>query len=463
MIHASAVPSRLSRRLLHAVLLATALHALPLHAQQATEPPAKEVSEKVSEEFARLRPLIEAKNFPEALTLIDATLSGVKTESYDFVLLSQMKSQILLTTGEMNKAAAPLEQSLGVAQKYDFLPATAYYDQYYLLSQIFYQQAAESKDSTAQKAAFEKSYAYLQKAIPLAPKPSVDLQIFSASLLYNQASLSGSSDTAKFRQAIAEARKGLYLAVKPPEQLYQFLLSSYQQLGELESAAEILELMLLEKPGNTQNWQTLVATYMNLAGSAKDEAAVQTCNLRAIISIERAQSHGLLSGPAENYTLVALYFSIQQFARASELLEKGLKSGAIENQKKNWELLSSAYQQMKHEDRALDALKRATNAFPQDGQLEFLMGQLYYTQGRVADAYTHTLKASDKGQLDKPGQTYLYLAYLGYELGKLEEAARWTEQASQQADIKPTDIAPIKRAITDALKEREELLAPSKA
>jgi Tfp pilus assembly protein PilF len=463
MTRATTVHSRLSRRLLHAVLLAAALHQLPLHAQQAAEPPAKEVSEKVSEEFGKLRPLIEAKNFPEALKVIDATLAGVKTESYDFVLLAQMKAQILLTMGELNKAAAPLEQSLGVAQKYDFLPATAYYDQFYLLSQIFYQQAAESKDAATQKAAFDKSYAYLQKAIPLAPKPTVDLQLFSASLLYNQASLSGSPDPEKFRQAIAEARKGLYLAVKPPENLYQFLLSSHQQLGELEPAAEILELMLLEKPQNAQNWQTLIATYMNLAGSAKDEAAAQMYNLRAIISIERAQSHGLLSSPAENYTLVALYFSIQQFARASELLEKGLKAGTIENQRKNWELLSSAYQQMKHEDRAIDALKRATTAFPKDGQLEFQMAQIYYTQGKVADAYTHSLKASDKGQLDKPGQTYLYLAYLGYELGKLDEASRWTEQASQQADVKPTDIAPIKRAITDALKEREELLAPSKA
>jgi tetratricopeptide (TPR) repeat protein len=187
MTHATAMTSRPSRRLFHAVLLATALHAVPAYAQQPAPAPAKEVSEKVSEEFNKLRPLIEAKNFPEALTLIDATLAEIQTDSYDFVLLSQMKSQILLTTGEMNKAAGPLERSLAVAQKYDFLPATAYYEQFYLLSQIFYQQAAESKDAAAQKAAFGKSYDYLQKAMPLAPKPTVDLQLFAASLLYNQA------------------------------------------------------------------------------------------------------------------------------------------------------------------------------------------------------------------------------------------------------------------------------------
>jgi hypothetical protein len=460
---APAVPVRISRRLLAAILLASALLSLPLRAQEPGEPPAKEVSEKVSEEFAKLRPLIEAKNFTEALKLIDTVLAEIKTETYDFVLLAQMKSQILLTTGEMNKAAPPLEQSLTVARKYDFLPPTAYYEQFYLLSQIFYQQAAESKNTDAQKAAFAKSYDYLKKALPLAPKPTVDLQLFAASLLYNQASLGSTPDLEKFRQAIAEARKGLYLAVKPPEQLYQFLLSSYQQLGELESASEILELMVLSKPETAQTWQQLVAIYMTLAGSAKDETVAQTCNLRAIIAIERAQALGLLSSPPENYTLVALYFSIQQYARAAELLEAGLKSGAIENQKRNWELLSNAYQQMKHDVRAIDALKRATLAFPQDGQLDFLLGQLYYAQGRVNDAYTHALAASNKGQLEKPGQTFLYLAYLGYELGKLDEAVRWTDQAAQHADVKSSDLAPIKRAITDALKEREALLAPSKA
>jgi hypothetical protein len=452
-----------SRRLLRAMLLSAALGALPLIAQPGAEPPAKEISEKVSEEFNKLRPLIEAKNFSEALKLIDTVLSEIKTDTYDFVLLAQMKSQILLTTGEMARATGPLEQSLEIARRYNFLPETAYYEQYYLLSQIYYQQGAESKAADAQKAAFEKAYAFLTKALPLAPKPTVDLQMFAASLLYNQASLGATPDQEKFRQAIAEARKGLYLAIKPPEQLYQFLLSSHQQLGELEKAVEILELMVQAKPDNAQSWQQLVAIYMNLAASAKDETAAKTYNLRAIISIERAQALGLLTGPAENYTLVALYFTIQEYARVAELLEKGLKDGSIENLKRNWELLSNAYQQMKHDERAIGALKRATAVFPQDGQLEFLLGQLHYAQGRVNEAYTHALAASTKGQLEKPGQTFLYLAYLGYELGKLEEAARWSEQAAQQGDLKPTELAPIQRAINDALKEREALLAPSKA
>ncbi len=126
MTYPPAVTAKRPHRLLRALLLAAALGTLPLAAQQGTEPPAKEISEKVSEEFNKLRPLIEAKNFPEALKLIDTVLAEIKTETYDFVLLAQMKSQILLTTGEMAKATGPLEQSLEIARRYSFLPENSY-------------------------------------------------------------------------------------------------------------------------------------------------------------------------------------------------------------------------------------------------------------------------------------------------------------------------------------------------
>jgi len=109
-------------------------------------------------------------------------------------------------------------------------------------------------------------------------------------------------------------------------------------------------------------------------------------------------------------------------------------------------------------------LKRATAIFPTEGQLEFTLSQLYYGQGKVEDAYKHSIEATTKGQLDKPGQAYLYLAYLGYELKKLEDASRWVEKAATFADVKPADITQIKNAITAAIKEREAAIAaPTKA
>ena len=448
-----------SRLLLCALLCAT-VATPPLRAE---DPPAKEISEKVSEKFGEIRPLIDGKKYPEAIKLLDSLIAEIKMDSYDFVVLAQMKAQILLTMGDVNGAADPLEKCLAVGEKYGFLDPKSIYDQLSMLSQIYYQKAIDQKDPAAQHAGYTKAYEFVSRAIKAAPKPSVDLQLFAASVLYNQGSLGATPDPEKFKQSIVEAQKGLHLAIKPPEQLYQLMLASLQQLNEMEQATELLELMLESKPKSAQPWQQLVALYMTLAGKSKEDSATLRYNLRAILSIERAQALGFLSSPRENYTLVALYFTIQQFGRAAQLLEKGLKDGSIESQRRNWEMLANAYQQMNQEMKAIEALQRATTVFPKEGQLEFTMSQLYYGQGKIDEAYRHSLNAATKGQLEKPGQAYLYVAYLGYELKKFEDALKWIEQAEKQPDIKPADIAQIKNAITNAVKEREALLAPTKA
>jgi Tfp pilus assembly protein PilF len=447
------------------VLLCVALCAAstPL-VLRAEDPPAKEFSEKVSSEFIEIRPLLDAKKYDEALKRMDALIAEIAVESYDFIVLSQMKSQIILQQGgDMGKAIEPLEKSLTVGEKLGLLEKRELYEQTSMLSQLYYQKAVEMKDPAAQQENFNKSYGYVKRAISLAPKPTLDLHMFAASLLYNQGSLSTTPDPEKFKLSLVEARKASYLSIKPPEQLYQLMLSCLQQLGDMDQAAEILELMLEVKPKNQQPWQQLVAIYMTLASKSKDEARIQHYNLRAILAIERAQALGFLASPRENYTLVALYFTLQQFGRAATLLEKGLTDGSLESQKKNWELLANAYQQLNQENRAIDALKRATAIFPKEGQLDFTLGQLYYAQGKVDEAYTHSVQAATKGQLEKPGQAFLYLAYLGYELKKLEEASRWVEQASTFADVKPADLAQIKSAINAAIKEREALATPTKA
>ena len=452
--------SSIRSRLLLCALLSAVAAPVSLRAE---DPPAKEISETVSEKFGEIRPLIDGKKYPEAIKLLDGLIAEIKMDSYDFVVLAQMKAQILLTMGDVNGATDPLEKCLAVGEKYGFLEPKAIYDQLSMLSQIYYQQAIDQKNPVAQQAAYAKAYEFVSRAIKLAPKPSVDLHLFAASVLYNQASLGATPDPEKFKQSIIEAQKGIHLAIKPPEQLYQLMLASLQQLSEMDQATELLELMLESKPKSAQPWTQLVALYMTLAGKSKEDSATLRYNLRAILAIERAQALGFLNSPRENYTLVALYFTIQQFGRAAELLEKGLKDGSIESQRRNWEMLANAYQQMSQEMKAIDALKRATAVFPQEGQLEFTMSQLYFGQGKVEEAYTHSLSAATKGQLEKPGQAYLYLAYLGYELKKFEDALKWVEQAEAQKDIKPSDIAQIKSAITNAVKEREALLAPTKA
>ena len=212
---------------------------------------------------------------------------------------------------------------------------------------------------------------------------------------------------------------------------------------------------MLFRSKNATYWQQLLASYYALAGTAKKDSETRSYNLRALITYERAQSHGLIDTPRDHFSVVALYFNLQQFARGAAMLSKGLRDGSIENTRKNWELLSFSYQQQHEDELAKNTLLDATKVFPKDGQLEFSLGQLYYAQDQTTDAYEHLKAAATKGNLDKPGQAYVFLAYVAYELRRFDDAAKWAAGAADKPDVKKEDLARLNRAIKDAVKDRE--------
>ena len=103
------------------MLLALGL-ATPLttHAQNQQNAPKKELSDKVSEDLAKIRTQTDAKNYDGALAIIDGLIKISGPESYDMALLSQVKAQILLTKGEYAKSIPPLETAVTLSDKYGF-------------------------------------------------------------------------------------------------------------------------------------------------------------------------------------------------------------------------------------------------------------------------------------------------------------------------------------------------------
>ncbi|EIP99027.1 hypothetical protein OpiT1DRAFT_03530 [Opitutaceae bacterium TAV1] len=428
------------------------LCAITVSAQEA---PKKEISEKVSTELGKLRALTEAKDYAGSLQLIDGLLPAVQPESYDLALLAQIKVQILLTDSRYDAAIDPLERALDLGTRYGFFEPKALLDQRYLLSQLYYQKSSESRVPAERAALLEKAHLHIRRWMELSPTPSPEVQLYAASILYAQATLDpGKIDLAKIRQSLAEAEKNLYLQAKPSDQLYVLMLAARQQLGQLEAVADLLELMVLRHPDSAQYWQQLASTYFALAAEMKDPQEVARYHLRSLLTFERAQELGLLNSPRENFSVVALLLTLEQYNRAVALLEKGLEGGSIENTRPNWELLSNSYQQAHQETRAVDALRRAVEHFPQDAQLEFSLAQLHYSLGEIGEARTRLETALGKEGLEKPGQARLFLAYIDYELQRFEEAEKWAGEAAAHPDAKPEDVRRLTRAVRDAIAAR---------
>ncbi len=443
---------------LRPIALVALLAFSPAFVSAADEAPKKEISESVSEELGKLRALTEAKDYAGATKLLDGLLAKAADPSYDLALLSQIKAQILMSDGKLAQAVPLLKKALELGERYAFFDEKTTLDTQYLLSQLIYQIGTETKDVAAQQALFDQAYKYISIWLEHTPKATVEAYLYASTILYNQGTANSSQpDLEKIRLAQGLAQKGLYLQIKPRDQLYVLILAALQQQGDNVRAAEILELLVRQQPTSSQYWQQLAAAYFGLAGDAKTDAdviVVQRYNLRALLTLERAQSHGLLNSPKENFSVIALFFSLQQYEPAIKLLEKGLAGGTIESTRRNWELLASAYQQTHEAEKSLDTYERAIKVWPQDGQLEFSLAQLYYGQSKVDKAYARMEKAVAKPGLEKPGQAHQFLAYLAYELQRYKDTVSWAEAAGKYPDAKQTDLEKLIRAAKEAIQER---------
>ena len=449
-----------SRALFLLVALLTSVTILPNRSGAAEEQGPPGLNEKVSEALQqKMKPLLDAKNWDGAMGVIDSVLVGLDPNGYDTAFLSDIKAKIFLQKNDYASAIAPMETTLRLADaNKNFFDKKTILDVVYFLAQIYYQEGTSSKDPTVQKNYFNKSSAYIKRWLQTTPKKNQEASLFYASILYNQAVVNPDKvDLDLIKRVQTEVKEGLLTSLKPKEGFYVLLLASLQQIGDLAGSAEVLEQMVKVKPDNRTYWLQLLATYLNLGGGTeKDEQKSRESFARAINTMERAQALGLMQTPKDNYNLVTMYYNAGQFGRATDLLYSGLKSGAIESDLKNWQLLAYSYQQIGRDAQAIAVLKEAGTAFP-SGQIEFQIGQIYsQMDNRTAEAYAYYSKAVEKGGLEKPHSAYMFLAYTAFELEKFDEALAAINQTIGSPDGQKDAQAPrLKQAIEDAVKERE--------
>lgn len=421
-----------------------------------------ELSENTSEGLEKLRPMLDAKDWTGAITLVNTLLAKASPDSYDTAFLSDTLGKLYLQKGEYDKAVPPMEAALRLSERHPkFFRASTVQDMRYYLAQIYYQNSAAVKNPAQQLQGFSKANAFLELWLANSKRPNSeslqqDAVLFHAMLLYNMAVINPEKiDTSILTKAEAEVDRGLHMSAHPKENLYTLLLAICQQKNDYVRASEILELLVHQYPNKKEYWSQLVSVYLNLAQD-KNEDKSREYNIRGIITIERAQALGFMKSPKENYNLVGVYFNVGQFGHATELLYNGLKSGAIDSEQKNWELLAYSYQQIDKPAQAIEVLKEASKLFPASGQLDYQIAQIYYGISKSEDAYRALNSAVTKDHLDKPGTVFGFLAYVSFELTKYEEALAAAEKALTYPDSKnDAQLPKLRQAVIDAIKDRE--------
>ncbi len=445
------------RQTTFAALLAIGLPALmPAGLDGADEPPKPQLTERVAAKLAPLKDLVDTNDYAGVLRLVEGLIPGAAPESFDRALLAQIHGQVLLNLKRNNDAIAPLEHSLELGDRHAYFDTEATLSTLHTLSQIYFEKAYDGKDPAERRRCYDLAYARIKRWLALTPKPTSDAQLYAATILYSSATLDpDKTDLEKIRRAKADAEASLLLRDQPDEQALVLIVAAQQQLGQLRESADILESLAARKPSSAIYWQQLFATYSGLAAEpGHPPGEIRRFHLRALLTIERARAHGFLSTPQDYFNTIALHSALGRHARAARLLEQGLADGTVASNRRNWELLSSAWQQQRAPARAIEALARAAAALPGDGEIEYSLARLCYAEDKTAEAYAHLRAAVERGQLTQPGQTWFFLTYVAYELRLFEEAARYAETAAAHPDVSREDITRLAQAIQDALAEK---------
>jgi tetratricopeptide (TPR) repeat protein len=275
------------------------------------EVPSKQLSAAVSAELGKLRTLTDTHDYAAARGLIDRRLETVVAPSFDQALLLLVKGQIFIAEGHYELALAALQRSLELSERYAFLETRTQLNTLYLVSQLNAQLAADSTLLTLRKRYLEDALECARRWLALSPAANAEVQLHVASLYYHLALLDAAKpDVAQLQRARRAAEECLLLERTPREASYVMLLAILQQLEQGEAVTDLLELLVKRDPNNGVYWQQLASGYLTQANATSDPALTARFQLRTLLTLERAQTHGHLMTEADDACLKALHLAL---------------------------------------------------------------------------------------------------------------------------------------------------------
>lgn len=421
--------------LLAAVLAGGTLSPSLLRAQAAPAAQAPELSSALSEELGKLREKLAAddpKTYPELLRTVEDLIVKLKLKDYDLAYINQLKANLLIKMGQPLKAIEPVEASLVG----NFFPKEAQQGMTLALAQLYMQDAGMTNDEKHREKRLAQArnrleWWFAQVQEPMLGAPNLQAYIDATSLYANCLYF-----LKEYKLSYETSKKLVRLSIEPNDQAWVLLFAAQQEAGDSKAAAETFEMFVQKFPEKKDVWLQLTQAYLS-----SDQP------LRAILTYQRAQSHGFMNQPSDYMNIFGLYYRLEEYSRASQLLESWIKEGKVEDSEENWELVSVCFQNLRREDAVRTILDSARKRF-KTGNLDFQLAQYLWYDGKYKEGLAMGTTAWKKGGLKKPGRAALFLATANYEQRNLKLAKEFFEIAKRSGDVEPNDLKRVEKFLT---------------
>lgn len=193
-------------------------------------------------------------------------------------------------------------------------------------------------------------------------------------------------------------------------QVYDFLIFLYDETGQLQKKAELLEVLLTRNPGERRLWDAIAGDYF------------QAGNQRRAFEVQKAMYlSGLLTSSDEIMRVVNFYNQFDVPFQAAKILEKEINAGRIEGTYQNLELLANLYQVAREFERAIPVIERAAG-MRNSGEMYERLGRSYAELKDWEATENALTRALNAGGLSDPGTARVLIGQSRYERGDITGA-----------------------------------------
>lgn len=205
----------------------------------------------------------------------------------------------------------------------------------------------------------------------------------------------------RYPEAAALLKQAIAATPEPKADWLQLLMATYFEMDQPGEAAKIAEELLAKNPNDKKLQMNLASIYMQ--ANQTDKAAAM---------LEKIRAGGQLGDDKDYRNLYALYLNSEgKEKEAIAVINEGLQKGVLKPDHQTYLALAQAYYFSDQPAQAIDAYKKAA-PLAADGETYLNLAKVLWQEGRMGEAKQAAQQALGKG-LKKPEDAKKILAQPG--------------------------------------------------
>ncbi|MGI9272123.1 MAG: hypothetical protein ACR2QT_10130 [Woeseiaceae bacterium] len=370
------------------LLLATAVYA-------------QSVSRATYRVIQEAQALAEEDKYAEARTILEALISEITDDPYDFAIVSQSLAHACAMLDDLGCARSSLEAALATPDvPPEMLTDMSLFYGTVLLSEEEYELARDVLETWLANAHIVQS-----------------VHIFATGYANYMA-----DDIDRAETLIAMA---IDKSDAPKESWYELYYRVLFEQKKFDQAESVQLGLISRNPGKQQHWRTLASHYMQIDRQNEALAAIMI-----------GHHQGLIDNDRDLQQIVSLYGYVDVPEKGARMLQDWINEDRLPEDAATLTQLGSMWLLARERDSAKVVLEKAAT-LAEDGKSYRMLGGIYFEDEDWLDAYGAYQKAISKGGLDEPHQVMLLAGISAMRAGSKDDAKRALTAALESDELRP--------------------------